>query len=97
MPDAAEPDNVVRFPGTWTGTVVRLTAAAAAVAIGAFVVAHLVAGRLDSSPTMASVMKSTPDAIWVEGASPRDDGTLHPGLYELKSGVVSMRLSGGGN
>lgn len=96
VPDAAEPDNVVRFPGTWTGTVVRLTAAAAAVAIGAFVVAHLVAGRLDSSPTMASVMKSTPDAIWVEGASPRDDGTLHPGLYELKSGVVSMRLSGGG-
>lgn len=96
VPDAAEPDNVVRFPGTWTGTVVRLTAAAAAVAIGAFVVAQVVAGRLVSSPTMASVMKSTPDAIWVEGASPRDDGTLHPGLYELKSGVVSMRLSGGG-
>lgn len=96
VPDAPEPDNVVRFPGTWTGTVVKLVGAAAAVAIGAFVVAQVVAGRLVSSPAMASVMKSTPDAIWVEGASPRDDGTLHPGLYELKSGVVSMRLSGGG-
>jgi hypothetical protein len=96
VPDSAEADNVVRFPGTWTGTLVRLAAAAAAVSIGAFVVAQVVAGRLATSPAMASVMKSTPDAIWVEGASPRDDGTLDPGLYELKSGVVSMRLSGGG-
>jgi hypothetical protein len=96
VPDLPGPDNVVRFPGTWTGTMVKLVASAAALAIGAFVVAQVAAGRFGSAPTMASVMKSTPDAIWVEGASPRDDGTLHPGLYELKSGVVSMRLSSGG-
>src|SRR5690606_31816554 len=30
------------------------------------------------------------------GAAPRGDGTLRPGLYELKSGVVSMRLAKGG-
>lgn len=87
--------KVVDFPGSWTGTLLRLSAAAAAVAIGAFVAAKVVAGRVSPGPAMASVVKATPDAIWMKGASPRGDGTLRPGLYELKSGVVSMRMPGG--
>lgn len=92
--DAAE--KIVPFPGGWTGHVVRLVAAAAAIAVGAFVIGQVAAGRFAATPALASVVKATPDAIWVEGASPRHDGTLSPGLYELKSGVVSMRLSSGG-
>lgn len=92
--DAAE--KIVPFPGAWTGNVLRLAAAAAAIAVGAFVIGQVAAGRFTAAPAMASVVKATSDAIWVEGASPRDDGTLRPGLYELRSGVVSMRLSGGG-
>jgi hypothetical protein len=96
VPDGVESEKVVPFIGGWGGTLLRLAGAAAAVAVGAFVLAQVVAGRFGSTLTMASVVKSTPDAIWIEGASPRDDGTLQAGLYELKSGVVSMRLTGGG-
>ena len=94
--DGAASGKVLDFPGSWTGTVLGLCAAAAAVALGAFVVAKVVAVRVVPGPAMASVVKATPDAIWMKGASPREDGTLRPGLYELKSGVVSMRLTGGG-
>jgi len=96
LPGGVEPERVVSLSRVGRGTMLRLFGAAAAVALGAFALAQVAVGRLGSAPAMASVMKSTPDAIWIQGASPRSDGTLRPGLYELKSGVVSMRLTGGG-
>ncbi len=90
-------ENVVAFPRSWSVTILKMAGAAAAVALLAFVAGRTAADRLAPPPSaLASVLKATPDVAWSEGASPEDDGTLRPGLYELKSGVVSMRLSGGG-
>ncbi len=96
LPGGIEAERVVPLCRVGRVTMLRLFGAAAAIALGAFALAQVAVGRLGSAPALASVMKSTPDAIWIEGASPQNDGTLRPGLYELKSGVVSMRLTGGG-
>jgi len=91
-----EADNVIAFPRTWSATFLKMAAAAAVVAIGAFFAAQMAADRFSVAPAFASVVKSTSDASWSVGASPEEDGTLRPGLYELKSGVVSMRMTRGG-
>lgn len=93
---APAPEKVVPFPRPWGFAILRMAAAAAAVALLAFVAGRTAADRLAPTPVLASILKTTSDAIWSEGASPQEDGTLRPGLYELKSGVVSMRLYGGG-
>ena len=91
-----EAGNIIAFPSQWRGTFLRMAAAAAVVAIGAYLAAQMAAGRFADVPAFASVVKSTSDASWSVGASPEQDGTLRPGLYELKSGVVSMRMTRGG-
>jgi len=91
-----EEGKVVAFPRSWLRTVSGMAAAAAVVALGAFVAAQFAADRLAPTPAPAAVVKATPDTIWSEGSSPGDGGALRPGLYELKSGVVSMRLASGG-
>lgn len=95
--ESDEPENVVPMPVGWGAAVARMAAAAAAIAVGAYFAGQLAAGRFATEvPATASVVKATSDVAWSEGASPDRDGTLRPGLYELKSGVVSMRLNGGG-
>ncbi len=94
-PIPEESTKVVPFP--WTATALKMTAAAAALAIGAYFAAQGAAGRYVSAPATASVVKATPDATWTEGASPRPDGSLRPGIYELQRGVVSLRLARGGD
>lgn len=89
-------DKVVAFPGAWTTTVLKMAALAAAIGLGAFFAAQVAAGRLSGQSPLATVVKATPDVRWNEEASPRDDGTLRPGVYELRSGVVSMKLATGG-
>lgn len=95
VPEPQVPDNLVAFPGAWAWTALKMASLAAAVGIGAFVVVQLAVGRIGADPTLGAVVKATPDAAWSEGASPRDDGTLGPGIYELRSGVVSMRMASG--
>ena len=92
----SEEDKIIPFPGGWGFSLFKLGAAAAAIALGAFLAAELAAGRLASSGVAGSIVNSTSDAVWTSGASPRQDGTLRPGIYELKSGVVSLKLNGGG-
>lgn len=92
----SEEDKIIPFPGGWGLSLIKLGAAAAAIALGAFLAAELAAGRLASSGVAGSIVNSTSDAVWTSGASPRQDGTLRPGIYELKSGVVSLKLNGGG-
>ncbi|MEQ1841674.1 MAG: hypothetical protein ABL994_14805, partial [Verrucomicrobiales bacterium] len=94
---AAEPTKgkIVRFPGGWTQTVLQVGAVAAIISFGAFVAAQLVASRVTDKSAPASVVKSSPDANWSEGAAPDRDGFIKSGLYQLNRGVVSMRLSSG--
>jgi hypothetical protein len=93
-----EADKIVPFPRAFAQVALKLGAAAAAVALGAFLIGQLAAGRYHDGGTRApaSLAKASADAEWGEGASPARDGSLRPGLYELKSGVVSLRLAGGG-
>lgn len=93
IPDS---DTVVPFPRPWGTAILRMVAAAASVALLAFVAGRMVAGRMATPPALASILKASADVSWSAGASPREDGTLRPGMYELKSGVVSLRLYGGG-
>lgn len=94
---AAEPTpgKIVRFPGGWTQTVLQVGAVAAVISFGAFVAARVVASRVTDKSAPASVVKSSPDANWSEGAAPDRDGFIKSGLYQLNRGVVSMRLSSG--
>lgn len=89
------PGKVVLFPRALGFTLAKLAAAAAALALGAFLAGQIAAGRFAPAAAPATVAKASPDAAW-GGASPADDGTLRPGLYELKSGVVSLDLATGG-
>lgn len=87
--------KIIRFPGGWTQTVLQIGAVAAIISFGAFVAAQLVASRVAGKPAQASVVKSSPDADWSDGAAPDRDGFIRTGLYQLNRGVVSMRLSSG--
>lgn len=108
--EAEEAENIVPFPRSWMSTGLRLLAAAAAVAVGAFVAGQFAANRLSpqsaqsslanaasSLPLVASVVKSSTDASWSGDRAPNAEGKLTPGTYELKTGVVSMQLSRGGD
>lgn len=86
------PANVIAFPSRRTRTLFRVAAAAAVLTFGAFVAVQLTGPR---GPVSASVVKSSRDVVWSEGASPNGDGTLRPGMYELRSGVVALRMNGG--
>lgn len=95
-PLGSDEDKVIPFPGGWGFSLVKMVAAAAVIALGAFLTAELAADRFSSSGIAGAVVNATADAVWTSGASPRQDGTLRPGLYELKSGVVSLKLNRGG-
>ncbi len=86
--------RIVAFPTL--GTFARMAAAAAVVAFGAYFAAQSLALRTNRTRTPAEIVKATPDAAWSHGAAPRLEERLAPGVYELKSGVVSMRLADGG-
>lgn len=90
--EPATADNVIAFPSRKTRTLFRVAAVAAVLTFGAFVVVQLTGPR---GPVSGSVVKASRDVVWSEGASPRDDGTLSPGMYELRSGVVALRMNGG--
>ncbi len=90
--EAVVPENVVAFPSRRLRTVFRVAAAAAVLAFGVFVVVQVSGPR---GPVAASLVKASRDVVWSEGASPNGDGTLRPGLYELRSGVVALRMNGG--
>lgn len=84
--------KVIAFPTRRLRTVFRVAAAAAVLAFGAFGLMQVTGPR---GPVSASVVKASRDVVWTEGASPSGDGTLSPGLYELRSGVVALRMAGG--
>jgi hypothetical protein len=97
-PETPEAGKVIPFPRAFGTMVLKLGSAAAAVAMGAFLIGQLAALRYRDGGTRApaSLAKASTDATWEEGASPARDGTFRPGLYELKSGVVSLHLASGG-
>lgn len=90
-----EEGKILPFPGSWSGTLLKMASLAAVLAVGAFFLARLTVGLLDSRPAMASVVKSSSDVAWSSGSAPSEDGSIRSGLYELESGVVSMMLSSG--
>ncbi len=96
--EAGEEEKIVPFARSVAFIVLKLGAAAASVALGAFLLGERAAGRFwdREAPAPASLVKATSDTAWGAGAAPSDDGTLKPGLYELTSGVVSLRLASGG-
>lgn len=93
LPPEPASEKIVAFP--FSRVLVRV-AAAAALAAGAYFAAENLAVRSKSGAAPAFVVKTTPDATWADGAVPRHDEPLAPGIHELKSGVVSLRLADGG-
>jgi len=87
--------KIIRFPGGWTQTVLQIGAVAAIISLGAFVAAQLVASRVTGKPAPATVVKSSRDVDWSDGAAPDRDGYIRSGRYQLNRGVVSMRLLSG--
>lgn len=90
------PGNVVEMPVSWTPTVLKMAALAAAVALGAFLVAQLGVNGLPVATSYATITKSSPDVQWVGDHVPGADGKVNAGPYELKRGIVALKFPGGG-
>lgn len=88
-------DTIVAFPGSWTRAILQVASVAAAIVVGAFFVGKTVSGVIDQKPVVASVVKSSSDAVWAFDSRPGDNGELSSGRYQLDSGVVSLKFVSG--
>lgn len=93
--ESDEEDQVIEFPSSVFPTIVKMTAVAAAIAVGAFFAAKQISGGIDFSPTVASVSKASSDVSWSQFSSPESDGSVKSGMYHLDSGVVSLTMASG--
>ncbi|MDA7922152.1 hypothetical protein N9B73_10380 [Verrucomicrobiales bacterium] len=93
--ESDEEDKVVDFPSSVFPTIVRMTAVAAAIAVGAFFAVQQISGRVDFSPAVASISKASGDVSWSQFSSPDSDGSVKSGMYHLDSGVVSLTMASG--
>lgn len=89
-------DNIVEMPVSWTSTVLKMTAVAAAMAIGAFLIAQQGINQLPTKASLAMITKASPDAKWIGDHLPGAKGEVKPGFYELESGVVALSFAAGG-
>ncbi len=93
--ESDEEENVIAFPSSVFPTVVKMTAVAAAIAVGAFFTARQISGRVDFSPAVASISKASSDVSWSQFSSPDSDGSVKSGMYQLDRGVVSLTMASG--
>ncbi len=92
-------DNVIAFPtsrvrDSWWAKTSALGAAAAALAILAYVVTTQLNPQ-QATTALATLLKSTDDATWRGGLAPRADGSFDSGTYQLDSGAISLAMADG--
>ncbi len=89
-------DNVIEMPVSWTPTVLKMAAVAAAVAMGAFLMTQVGVKRLPASSSVATITKSSVDVKWAGDHAPGADGAVKIGRYELERGIVALKFAHGG-
>lgn len=94
--EVGEFDNVVEMPVSWTPTVLKMAAIAAAIAVGAFFIAQQGFDRLPANSSLATITKASADARWIGDLIPGASGQVEPGLYELEKGIVALEFAAGG-
>jgi len=96
-PEEFDP-KVAKFAVPWTQLALRMGSVAAAVALGAFALAHQLTVSIHSSDddgTYATAVKTTRDVLWSGQTRPDEAGRLGRGRYHLESGVVALRFPSG--
>ncbi|MDF1659344.1 MAG: hypothetical protein P1U58_17140 [Verrucomicrobiales bacterium] len=91
-----EVDNIIEMPVSWTPTVLKMAAVAAAVAFCAFLMTQVGVNHLPASASVAMVTKSSPDVRWVGEHVPGSNGEVVVGPYELERGIVALKFANGG-
>ena len=91
-----EADNIVEMPVSWTPTVLKMAAVAAAVVFGAFMMTQVGVNGLPASNSVATVTKSSADVKWLGEHVPGADGEVSVGPYELERGIVALKFANGG-
>ncbi|MDF1823195.1 MAG: hypothetical protein P1U68_01045 [Verrucomicrobiales bacterium] len=91
-----ENGKVVEMPVSWTPTVLKMAAIAAAVAVGAFFIAQQGVERLPANSSLAIVTKASVDAKWAGDLMPGAKGEVKSGIYELEKGIVALTFAAGG-